>query len=581
MTTDLSRIIENPVELDAGSVWTLLKHKDIAYSEGREAERYLERVLTESVDLSSASAELEARMIDWSSEYHLTSKRGHLLRGLQFDRTKTVLEVGCGCGAITRFLGETFDQVVSVEGTLARARLARMRTRDLDSVSILSAPFQEIKFKQKFDIIFCIGVFEYSACFVQAEDPYRAVLEYFADLLNLGGQVVLAIENQFGLKYFAGEREDHTNRAYEGIVGYPRSAHFIRTFGYQELKQMIESYFGAARFLFPYPDYKTPNAVLTEELFSRVQAGELVGSLQTRTCRSEELPVFDASLACVELDRNGALPFFANSFLVVAGGQGSAPLGEGVLGVLFNTDRLPPYQTKTRIIATENGAVMTEKTPFRSGTKGGEQPLQLRATSDRWQSGPSLQRVISLRLRQPSQALAAVLGPCRIWLDTLRATGQSEGGRVVVGGELIDCTWSNSYVTKNDCTFIDQEWDWPEKIELHVLVIRAIYHFLDVPGFDAGVHPDLKAKNRRQQIQLIAEAIGVKLESAHFVEFVEVEARFYRAIDGRSLRRKRLMLELSLRSRTWLALAMWAWRLPDRVQTFCRRVWRAIKRRVF
>lgn len=580
MTVDLSQIVENPMELDAGSVWTLLKHKDIAYTEGREAERYLERVLAECTDLSSASPELEARMIDWSSEYHLTSKRGHLLRGLQFDRAKTVLEVGCGCGAITRFLGETFDQVVSVEGTLARARLARMRTRDLDSVSILSAPFQEIKFKQKFDIIFCIGVFEYSASFVKAEDPYRAVLAYFADLLKPGGQVVLAIENQFGLKYFAGEPEDHTNRAYEGIVGYPRSAHFIRTFGYRELKHLLESYFGSASFLFPYPDYKTPSAVLAEELFSRVQAGELVGSLQTRTCRSEKLPVFDAGLACAELDRNSALPFFANSFLVVAGGQGSAPLGEGVLGVLFNTDRLPPYQTKTQIIVAENGEVTTEKTHFRSGREGIKQQLKLRATSDRWQSGPSLQRVISLRLRQPGQTLDTVLGPCRAWLNKLRATGQSEGGEVVVGGELIDCTWSNSFVSANDCTIIDQEWAWPEKIELHVLVIRAIYHFLDVPGFDPGVHPALKAKSRRQQIQLMAESIGVRLESAQFEEFMELESQFYNAIDGRSLRRKRLMLELSLRSRTGLALAMWAWRLPDRVQTYCRRIWRAIKRRI-
>ena len=70
-----------------------------------------------------------------------------------FDR---VLEVGCGCGAITRFLGENFDDVVSVEGSLNRARLARLRTRDLPGVTILCAPFQEIRFSRKFDVVFCI-----------------------------------------------------------------------------------------------------------------------------------------------------------------------------------------------------------------------------------------------------------------------------------------------------------------------------------------------------------------------------------------------------------------------------------------
>ena len=142
------------------------------------------------------------------------------MSGFSFDRSLRVLEVGCGCGAITRYLGENFDQVISVEGNINRARLARQRTRDLNSVSVICAPFQEIQFSQKFDIIFCIGVFEYSAAFIGGDDPYDAALRYFSDMLTPDGMVVVAIENQFGLKYFNSAREDHLGAMFEGLEGY-------------------------------------------------------------------------------------------------------------------------------------------------------------------------------------------------------------------------------------------------------------------------------------------------------------------------------------------------------------------------
>ena len=128
-------VIQNPLTEDASSVWLLQGHDRFAYTDGVASEQYLEKVFLASKDLSSRSSELESHIKDWSSEYQLTTKRAQLLSGFEFDRSMKVLEVGCGCGAITRYLGKTFDSVVSVEGSIARARLARLRTRDLPSVS--------------------------------------------------------------------------------------------------------------------------------------------------------------------------------------------------------------------------------------------------------------------------------------------------------------------------------------------------------------------------------------------------------------------------------------------------------------
>ena len=106
-------IVTNDLVQDASSVWVMKGHEKFGYSDGEEAERYLENAFQKSRDLGTQSRELESYIKDWPSEYHLTSKRAQLLAGFSFDRKKRVLEVGCGCGAITRYLGETFDEVVS------------------------------------------------------------------------------------------------------------------------------------------------------------------------------------------------------------------------------------------------------------------------------------------------------------------------------------------------------------------------------------------------------------------------------------------------------------------------------------
>jgi len=243
---------------------------DFNYSDGKGAERALLDILENTQDLSSSSSELQAQICDWPSEYHLSVTRANLLRALNLGGVKRVLELGCGCGSITRYLGEQEGiEVDAVEGSASRAALARMRCRDQGNVEICTANFNDIQLPQaEYDLVLFVGVTEYAGRFSDAVSDQEALNR----LLLMGkracktdGVVLVAIENRLGMKYALGACEDHYAIPYVGIDDYPQSTG-IRTYSKIEwLAQIKRAGFDHHNLLLPFPDYKIPTTMIRED----------------------------------------------------------------------------------------------------------------------------------------------------------------------------------------------------------------------------------------------------------------------------------------------------------------------------
>ena len=104
----------------------------VYYSDGEAAEKDILTAIKNTADVSLESEELMRKVKDIASYYHLGIGRSTILRCLDLHAESRALELGAGCGAITRYLGESFASVHAIEPSPIRAKIARERCRDLE-----------------------------------------------------------------------------------------------------------------------------------------------------------------------------------------------------------------------------------------------------------------------------------------------------------------------------------------------------------------------------------------------------------------------------------------------------------------
>lgn len=326
----------------------------INYADG--AESAVLAALRAADDVRAGSPELARLVTSWETAYHFSPGRLGLLAPLRLPAGLRVADLGCGSGVLTRALGETGASVLGIEGAPARAAAARERCRDLADVRIVSGSLTDgLAGTGPFDLALMCGVLEYSQQF--AAGP-RQVLRAVVDTLSEDGVLVVAIENQLGLKYLLGGAEDHHGKAWIGLADYPGSTPVPRTWTRRVLGELLtEAGLGAQRWLLPYPDYKMPRLVLDEAAFD--VGPELVEKL-VRDPLQGTFGGNDAAVSGMVAHRmamtEGIGPLVAPSFLVVAGRSEAALAGavEPGLAWLISGGRRPEWRRVRRLDTEQN-----------------------------------------------------------------------------------------------------------------------------------------------------------------------------------------------------------------------------------
>ncbi len=447
------------------------------YSDGATVEDRMLQQISAASDLSVLSPEIRALITDWPSRYHFDPGRANLLRPLRLRPQARILEVGAGCGAITRYLGESGFAVVAIEGSGKRAQIAAMRTRDLPGVRVVQGRLDEIDFDEPFDAVVLVGVLEYAAVYGDAGvDSHLALVRRCAELLGPDGVLVVAIENRLGLKYLAGAAEDHTGEPYIGINnGYAPDG--PRTFTKSELSGLIaEAGLPVTQFLIPLPDYKIVRSVVR---FSEAPEGSLLSLAHLVAASFHDdpqhrgIPPFSLEEAGAAMVSNGGFDALANSFLVLAARDEdslAAVLDGREFGWSYAVARDPRF-AKATVLCRAGDEISVEHRRL-GPDPDSLPPLNQRLDSEPLQPGRSAWLQFVASVNRARWSVADVAEALRGWYQQL--VDQADDGSGLVGGRHVDLAPFNVMVHNGQVMPFDQEWTWAEPIPKDWVALRGI-----------------------------------------------------------------------------------------------------------
>lgn len=417
----------------------------------------------------------------WPILYHLSPLRGNIVDFLPIGSDDKVLEIGSGCGAITDTLSQKAGSVTCVDLSAKRSQINAYRNRDRDNITIYVGNFTDIEphLDNDFDYVLLIGVFEYGASYIPSKTPYKDFLNIILKHVKQGGHCAIAIENKFGLKYWAGCKEDHNGEYFSSLEGYPRGGS-ARTFTRAGLEKIFESCnVKDYSFYYPYPDYKLPHTVYSDRKLP--VKGELTDNL--RNLDRDRMMLFNESYVYDSILEDGQFPMFSNSYMVVIGPSVDVSYAK------FSNDRSYEYSISTTI--TSKGVVK-------------------RALNDEAKRHIHKLKEYSDLLIQRYEGSGLKVNPCTLSENGLEASFPFEKGcsleelmdealfsdnqerfndlfdkyyQLISYNNDVDITdydliFSNILVDGDNWTLIDYEWSQLKKLDSREVAFRAVYCYL-------------------------------------------------------------------------------------------------------
>jgi O-antigen biosynthesis protein len=472
----------------ASNVWVKENYEShIAYSDGDDVENKILKALQECKDVSVLSDELESKIFNWASLCFFSKKRANLLRPFaSLFKGKTILEVGCGAGSITRFLGECGAHVVGVEPSFRRATIAAERCRDLDNVTIICDDLAHFTSDRIFDGIIQVGVLEYATRYSHESDATLTFLVHLKKYLAEDGFLITAIENQLGLKYFSGFMEDHNGVLMHSINNNYKPGE-ATTMGRKKLLEIFDQAgFGSNDLFLPFPDYKMPTLVFypgfnEKNEQCKVNIESILSNISYQD-QQQYMPLFSLDKALPLIAQNDLLYDLSNSFCIFSQNKPVKKFEEDILFAFYRTDLKKEYCKQT--FFKQNGDDVKVVRNFLSNVQTGNEGVYSFEQEEPVYSGVlhhyGLVEIINRdrwQIEQVGKWLATWFGCLKEELRNQYRFTDADLLRhdLKIKSRYIDAVPINLLVQHNGHRFIDLEINLHKDVELGYIIFRSVY----------------------------------------------------------------------------------------------------------
>lgn len=199
------------------------------------------------------------------------------------------------------------QKILIIENQLTKELIEYLKN-NCNEVKEISQIEQLDNVEQKFDIIILIGTNEII--------NFECIIKRIESNLNADGKILIAIDNKFGLRFWAGNPENILNKKFESLIGYSNETKKIETFTKSSLDAILKKLGYDTKFYYPLPDYRMPNVIFSDEQLPEYNSVDKYNPYYTdkSDILFDEIDVFREILKT----NKEMFRFFANSFLVEA-----------------------------------------------------------------------------------------------------------------------------------------------------------------------------------------------------------------------------------------------------------------------
>ncbi len=310
--------------------------------------------------------------------FHLSNTRQNVLNWYEFVPKSTILEVGSECGALTGLLCQKGKQVVSLERSRTMAQINYMRNQAYDNLEIIVAELKDISLDTQYDYIVVNGGSDYILASFGSKDAYKMALKYLLGALKDSGRIIFIVDNQLATKYFSGTPDEYTGNYFEEI----NNSNGTLAMSKMELLSCFETVgLKCNKFYYPYPDYRFPNEIFTDDTIYSDMYGKNCIQFQER-----KVELFSEQQLIEVLKKERIIDKFVNSFIVELSKEKINSERKDIKYVKLNSDRNKKFQIST-VVCDIDGERMVYKQALNEESKKHLQEMYqygCRAHSDAW-----------------------------------------------------------------------------------------------------------------------------------------------------------------------------------------------------
>lgn len=180
----------------------------------------------------------------------------------------------------------------------------------LSQVGVYEELENAITKKQEYDVVIMYDL--YGFC-IESDIQMKEMLGKLLGVKKTNGTMLMALENKLGMKYFAGCQEEQQGGYYVGIEDYSSWDGDIQPLSKKEIEDVLNAIGDIEyKFYYPYPDYKYPTIIYTDECLPK--EGELFRNI--RNIDRDRYIMFDERRAFDSIIKAGMFPEFSNSYLI-------------------------------------------------------------------------------------------------------------------------------------------------------------------------------------------------------------------------------------------------------------------------